>query len=114
MLSEEPIYGSNGSFGSPEKKFSSNFSCFSLHYNHDNSYFLVNGKETFKFKASNKNVNFPTQFCLGSLFNEFGATDSRELSLKGNVYGFSVDYNAIDKSAILNNSKCSMVKNNIK
>ena len=52
---------------------------------------FVNGKEIFKFKADNGNVNFPTQFCLGSISNGFGATDYREVSLKGNVYSFSVD-----------------------
>ena len=34
---------------------------------------LFNGKEIFKFKADNKNVNFPTQFCLGIISNGFGA-----------------------------------------
>ena len=58
--------GINGSFGSPETKLDINFSkantkcCLSLHYNHKNSYLFVNGKEIFKFKADNKNVNFPT------------------------------------------------------
>ena len=33
---------------------------------------------------------------------KFGATEFREVSLKGNVYDFSVDYNATDKSDILN------------
>ena len=33
--------------------------------------------------------------------------------MKGNVYDFSVDYNAIDKSDILNIHKYLMVKNNI-
>ena len=39
----------NRCFGSPEKKFSINFIkaktkfCLSLHYNHNNSYFFVNG-----------------------------------------------------------------------
>ena len=42
-------------------------SCFSLHYNIDNSYLFVNGKEICKFKASNKNVNFPSQFYQGSI-----------------------------------------------
>ena len=55
--------------------------CLSLHNNGDNSYLFVNGKEIFKLKADNKNVNFPTQFCLGSIL---------EMSLKGNVYDFSV------------------------
>ena len=86
----------------------------SLHYNADNSYFFVNGKEIFKFKAKNKNVNFLTQFCLGSISNGFSNVESRELSLNGNVYDFSVDYNSIDKSDILNIHKYLMTKNNIK
>ena len=53
-------------------------------------------------KADNKNVNFPTQFFLGSISNRFSATDSREVSLDGNVYDFSVDYKSIDKFDILN------------
>ena len=76
--------------------------CLSLHYNVDNSYLFVNGKEIFKFQADNKNVNFPTQFCLGSISNGFSATESREISLNGNVYDFSVDYSSIDNSSILN------------
>ena len=73
-----------------------------LHCNHDNSYLFVNGKEVYKFKADDKNVNFPTQFCLGSISNKFDAADSRQLSLKGNVYDFSVDYDTINKSDIIN------------
>ena len=61
---------------------------------------IVNGEEIFKFKADNKKVNFPTQFCLGSNSNGFSATKSREGPLNGNVYDFSVDYNSIDKSDI--------------
>ena len=70
-------FGINGSFGAPEKKFSNNFAkantkfCLSLHYNADNSYLIVNGKGIFKFKADNENVNFITQFCLGSISNGF-------------------------------------------
>ena len=120
MLGEDPTYGINGSFGSREKKFNINFSksnkkfCLRLHHNGDNSYLLVNGKEIFMFKVDNTNVNFRTQFCLGSISNGFGATESREILLKGNVYDFSVDYNSTDKSDILNIHKCLMVKNNIK
>ena len=36
----------------------------------------------YKFKADNKNVNFPTQ----SLSKGFGTAESREVSLKGYVY----------------------------
>ena len=53
----------------------------SFHYNADNSHLLVNGKKFFKFKAGNKIVNSPNQFCLGII------------SLNVNVYDFSFDYN---------------------
>ena len=43
---------------------------------------FVNGKEVYRFKADNKNVNFPAQFCLGSVFNGFSDNASREVSLK--------------------------------
>ena len=86
----------------------------SSHYNDDNSYSFVNGKEIFKFKADNKVVNLPTQFCLRSISNGFSATEPREVSLIGNVYYFSIDYNSIDKSNILNIRKYLMTNNNIK
>ena len=94
---EGATYGINGSFGSPEKKLNINFTeantkfCLSLHYNADNNYFFVNGKEIFTFKAGNKSVNFPTQLCLGSISNGFSVTESRKVSLNGNVYDISVD-----------------------
>lgn len=96
----------NGSFGTAEKKFFINFNkanpkfCLSLHYNHGNSYLFANEKEIYKSKADNKNVNFPTQFHLGSMSNKFDAIDFREFSLKQNLSDFSVDYNAIDRSVI--------------
>ena len=62
-----------------------------LHYNCDNSYLFENGKEIYKLKAIDKNVNFPTQFCLESVCNKLGAIDSKEVSLKENVYDFSVN-----------------------
>ena len=70
---------------------------------------FVNGKEIFKFKAGNKNVNFPTQFCPGNISDRLGALESREVSLNGNVYDFPVD-----KSDILNIHKYLMIKNNRK
>ena len=63
----------------------------SLDYNADNSYMFVNGKEMFKFKADNKNVDLPTPFCLGSISKRFSAIEPREVSFNGNVYDFSVD-----------------------
>ena len=94
MLGEGLTNGINGSIGAIEKKFSINFSetrtkfFLSLLDSEGNSYLFVNGKEIYKFKADNKIVNFPTQFCLESLSNKF---ESEELSFKRNIFDFSVD-----------------------
>ena len=103
-----------------KKRFSINFTkantkfYLSLHYNADNSYLYINGREIFKFKEDNKNAYFPTRFCLGSISDRFSATECREVSLNGNMYDFSVNYISIDKSSILNIHKYLMTKNNIK
>ena len=86
----------------------------SSHYNANTSYLFVNEKEIFKIKGDNKNVNFPTQFSLETISNGFSATESREVSLNGKVYDVSVNYNAIDKSGILNILMYVIIKNNIK
>ena len=65
----------------------------------------VNGKEIFKFKADNKTFKLLTQCCLWSISHGFSATESRGVSLKGNVYDFSIDYKSIDKYYILNINK---------
>ena len=58
MLGEGPTFRTNGSFGSPEKKLSINFSetntklCLSLHYDADNSYLFVNGKKSLNLKLT--------------------------------------------------------------
>ena len=51
---------------------------------------------------------------LAEISNGFTATKSREVSLNGNVYYFTVDCNSIDKSDILKIHKYLMTKNNIK
>ena len=64
VLDEGQNYGINGGFGSPEEKFSTNFStantkvCLSLHYVADKSYLSVNGKKILKFKANKKMLTF--------------------------------------------------------
>ena len=70
VLGEGPTFGINGSFGSPETKFSINFSkpntefWFILHYDADNSYLFVNSQEIFKFEARNKKLTFQHNFIL--------------------------------------------------
>ena len=74
---------------------------------------FVNGKEIFNFKIDNKDVNFPGQFCLGIICNGLSATESREVFLNEIAYGFSVDYQSIYKSDILNIHKYLITKNSI-
>ena len=94
VLREDWTYGINGSLDAPKRKFDINFSeanttfCLSLHYNADNSYLFVNRQEIFKIKADNKNVNLPTQYCIGSISDGFSNTEFREVSLNENVTDF--------------------------
>ena len=92
VFGEEDTFGINGNFGVSEKKFSITFSkantifCLSLHYTGDNSYLLGNRTEIYKFKVTHRNVNFPTWFCIGSIYDRFHDNQSRDVSLGGNVY----------------------------
>ena len=74
---------------------------------------MVNGKEVYRFKASNRNVNFQSQFCPGSISSKFDYDDTGEISLKENVYDFLTDYVAIDKYNVLNIYQNLMIKNSI-
>ena len=108
MLGEGPTDDINSSIGAAEKKISIHFSkakaklCLILHYNGDNSYLFVNRKKICNFKANDENTNFPCQFCLESIYDKFEYVQSEEVSLKGNVYDFPVDYDVIDKFDVLN------------
>ena len=70
VLSEGPNYGINGSFRSPEKKFSINFSkantkfCLSLHCNADNSYLLLMEEKSLNLKLTMKMLTFQLNFVL--------------------------------------------------
>ena len=86
-------------FGWPEKEFSINFVwvCVIMLII---IICLLMEKKSLILKPK-KEINFPTQFCLGSMPNEFSTTEFKEVSLKGNVYHFSVNYSFIDKTDIL-------------
>ena len=57
----------------------------SLHYNGDNSYLFVNGKEIVKFKAKDSEiVSYP--FCLGNISKDFSNTNMEKTGLYGSVY----------------------------
>ena len=58
---------------------------------------FVNGKKYLSLKPAINMLNFQI---FRSISNRFSATELREVSLNGNVYDVSVDYNSIDKSEI--------------
>ena len=74
---------------------------------------LLMEKKSLNLTLTIKMLTFQLKFFLGSICNGFSATEFREVSLNGNVYDFSVDYNSIDKSDILNIHNYLMTNNNI-
>ena len=89
-----------------KKMYSTNFSagnkifCLSLHYNGDNSYLLVNGKEIINFKAKDSET-VPYPLCLGNISKDFTVSYIVKTGLNGYIYDFSVDYWAIENDKIL-------------
>ena len=98
--------------------YSTNFSadnekvCLSLHYNGDNSYLFVNGKEIHKLKAKDSEI-VPYLLCIRGLSKDFEVGYMRASGLIGYVYDFSVDYGAIAVDDILDIHKYLMKKNGI-
>ena len=105
---------------SAEKMYSPNFSadnkifCLSLHYNGENSYLFVNGKEVTKFKAKKPEIK-ANQLTLGSISTSANLSSStiEDSKLYGNVYDFSVDYRAISNDKIQDIHAYLMKKNGI-
>ena len=86
--------------------------CLSLHYNGANSYLFVNGTEIIKFKAKDSEIN-PYPLCLPNMSKDWSIDNMKKTGLKGGVYDFSVDYDAIKVSDILDIDKYLMEKNTI-
>ena len=84
--------------------------CLSLHYNGDNSYLFVNGKQVINFKAKDSEIK-AYQLCLGNISKDFSTSGWEDTGLYGNVYDFSVDYSAITNDKILDIHNYLMKKN---
>ena len=103
---------------SAEKMYSINFTkkntkfCLSLHYNGANSYLFVNGTEIIKFKAKNSEI-LAYSLCLGNISKDWLQDNMKRTGFNGYIYEFSVDYNAITISDILDIHKYLMKKNEI-
>ena len=106
-LYAEKIYSQN--FTQPSKKF-----VLSLHYNYNDSYLFVNGKQELKFKA--KEYQFLREtLCIGNLSDDWTTSESeKKTRLYGNIYDFIADYKKVTGvKAIYDMHRYLMIKHDI-
>ena len=86
----------------------------SLHYNGNDSYLFVNGKQELKFKSKTTHL-IKEKLCIGNLSDQWTTKiESEKTGLYGNIYDFVVDYEAIiGVSSIYNMHRYLMIKYNI-
>ena len=96
-------------FTDPGKKF-----IISLHYNGDENYFFVNGRQELKFKAKTDQL-VKEKLCIGNLSDQWTASESEKTGLYGSIYDFVVDYEQnVGVKTIYDMHRCLITKHNIK
>ena len=94
------IQGINETTIYAERLFHNNFTelgikfVLSLHYNGDNSYLFVNGRQELKFKAKDDQI-INQKLCLGRLSSKWTTSESEKTGLYGNIYDFVIDYKPV-------------------
>ena len=78
----EKMYYRN--FSDPGKKF-----VLSLHYNGNNSYLFVNGRQELKFKSKTDQL-VKEKLCIGNLSDQCTTSESEKTGLYGKIYDFVV------------------------
>ena len=104
MYAEE-IYSQN--FTAVNKKF-----VLSLHYNGDDSYLFVNGKQELKFKAKDDQI-VKEILCLGNISDDWTAANAKKTGLWGEIYDFAIDYTSTNIGNIYNVHRYLMKNHNI-
>ena len=110
ILGEGPTQGLDDTTLTAEAKYPINFTqsgkrfVLSLHYNGSNSFLFVNATKVYQFKEKNSEIIDYT-LCLGNVLKEFTSNNMR---LKGVVTFFSVNFNPIDNSDMLDIHKYLM------
>ena len=94
-------------FTAIKKKF-----CLSLPYNGANSYLFVIGTGIIKFKAKEPEI-VASPLCLVNISKDWSTDNLKKTGLTGQVYDFSVDYNAIAVDDIKDIHNYLMKKNRI-
>ena len=83
-----------------EKKYCKNFTepnvkfVLSLHYNSNDVYFIVNGRQELKFKAKMDEL-VKEKLCIGNISDQWTTSESEKTGLYGNIYDFVIDYEEV-------------------
>ena len=103
-----------------EKNYYRNFTdlgkkfVLSLHYNGDNSYLFVNGRQELKFKFKTDQL-VKEKLCIGNLSDQSTARESEKTGLYGSIYDLVMDYEQIvGVKTIYDMHRYLMTKHNIK
>ena len=105
-INDTTIYAEN--FTDSGKKF-----VLSLHYNGDNSYLFVNGRQELKFKAKTDQL-VKEKLCIGNLSDQWTTSESEKTGTYGNIYDFVVDYEKISGvKTIYDMHRYLIIKHNI-
>ena len=80
-----------------------------MHYNGSSIFLFVNATKIYQFKPKGSEIKIYS-LCLGNISGDFSVNKIKKTRLNGNVYDFSVDYNVIDTSNIIDIHKYLMKK----
>ena len=100
LMGEGRTQGINDTTIYVEKNYCRNFTdpgekfVLSLHYNSDNSYLFVNGRQELKFKCKTDQL-VKEKLCIGNLSDQWTTSESEKTGLYGSIYDFVVDYEQI-------------------
>ena len=119
FMGTEFVQGINDTTIYAEKKFYRNFTdpgkkfVLSLHYNGNNSYLFVNGRQELKFKCKTDQL-VKEKLCIGNLSDQWTTSESEKTGVDGKIYDFVMDYEQIvGATKILDMDKYLMTKHNI-
>ena len=83
-----------------------------MHYNGEDSDLFTNGKKIIKLKAKDSEIT-PYELCLGNISKDWLIDNMKKTGFNGYIFDFSVDYDAIKVSDILDIHKYLIEKNQI-
>ena len=115
ILGKEQTKGLDNTSLTAEAEYYINFSrsernfCLGLHYNGSNIFLFVNAAKIHQFKAKDSEIKrYP--LCLRNISKNFSVDNIKKTGLNGYVYNFSIGFNIIDTSSIIDIYKYLMKK----